>query len=107
MKIPNATNFDVKVEISKNSLFEGLNFSPFNRRRRPKAYSLICAMHENKNTKYRAWKFGERQDGDTILYAHTEIGKWIRYIEYKDYNVNFTAALIKLNVRKIDIITYV
>ncbi|XP_031638362.1 uncharacterized protein LOC116350648 [Contarinia nasturtii] len=102
INIPNATNFNVGVELSRSSLFEASNFGHFALLRitRPKSYALICSTPEKKNTKYREWMFGERKDGDTILYARKKSGKFLgkfQYIEYEDSNVIFTAAVIKLN----------
>lgn len=102
MQIPNATNFNVTVKLSYDFFEDARYLGPVQRIRapnlQPKGYSLICVMPEKNTPKYRAWIFGERKDGDTILYARSKIGMGTHNIEYTDFDAIFTAVMIKSNV---------
>lgn len=72
---------------------------------RPRSCALICAINKKKpQTKYQELMFGERNDGDAILYAHTESfissNKELprHNVEFEDNDAILTAASIRLNV---------
>ncbi|XP_055321236.1 uncharacterized protein LOC129577748 [Sitodiplosis mosellana] len=104
--IPNATKFEVDIQLkgimgigyTGMERFLGINVI------RPRSYALICAINEKKShTKYRELVFGERKDGDAVLYARAESfassnSELPRHnIEFEDNSAILTAASIRLN----------
>lgn len=105
--IPNATKF--KVDVALNGLpgigsvgFSGLlKLNIF----RPRSSALICAIDKGAPlSDYRELNFGERKDGDFILFSRKNSfsstnNQLPRYtIEFEDENAILTSVSIKLNV---------
>lgn len=109
MYITNATNLKVDVSVSG---MPGLGYSGVSRfvklkMFRPRSSALICRKSNHKtHSPYREFVFGERKDGDFIVYAErknisaTETHLPRHKIEFRDNNVVLTAASIRLNVSK-------
>lgn len=109
MHITNATNLKVDVSVSGMPGLGYVGMSRFLKLKifRPRSSALICRKIEHKmHTAYREIWFGERKDGDFIVYAErnnisaTETHLPRHKIEFQDNNVVLTAALIRLNVSK-------
>lgn len=107
MNIENATEFKVDVTVSGMPGIGSALMSRFLKLDifRPRSSALICRKSERKpRTTYRDIVFGERKDGDFIVYTErnnisaTETHLPRHNIAFKDDNVVLTSALIRLNV---------
>lgn len=109
MDITNASNFKVDISVSGAPGMGQVYVSRFLKVKlfRPRSSALICRKSNYKTpTPYREIVFGERKDGDFIVYAErknisaTENHLPRHKIEFRDNNVVLTAATIRLNVSK-------
>lgn len=109
MKIENATNFQVDISINGMPGLGNVGASRFTRFKlfRRRSSALICRKSKFKTlTARREIVFGERRDGDFIVYAErnnisaTETHLPRHEIKFQDNNVVLTAVLIRLNVSK-------
>lgn len=107
MEITNATNFNVGISINgvMGMGYTGMAGMLGMKVYRPRSSALICRKVSQKTpAPYREIVFGERKDGDFIVYAErnnisaTETHLPRHKIEFRDNNVVLTAAVIRLNV---------
>lgn len=109
MDIDNATDFKVDISINGMPGLGNVGMSRFLRLKlfRRRSSALICRKSKSKTqTAHREIVFGERKDGDFIVYAErnnisaTETHLPRHEIKFQDNNVVLTAVLIRLNVSK-------
>lgn len=105
--IPNATIFEVDVELRGMLGMGYMTSSPYFKFRifRSRSSALICAFEKTPSKSlYQELNFGERMDGDFILFTRIHSCSWTndqlpRYnIEFQDESATFSSAMIRLNV---------
>lgn len=109
MYVTNASNLKVDVSVSGMPGLGYVGMDRFLKLKifRPRSSALICRKSNSKtHSPHREIVFGERKDGDFIVYAEwnnisaTENHLPRHKIEFRDNNVVLTAVSIRLNVSK-------